>query len=1371
MVVRSTGQEANRACISSGPNSANGLYWRNIGGIRPSCTNTQELSGRVGEEWPSCAEKGVMYWELSNAALSDALKNKNTQGDIQTFTEAEWESFGITDLALPHYIQSATGYFFVPGGSKFLSSTGIYESTDGKLTTKFVQEAVPETNIVFTFDVVNPPEGRPGATDIKIKVCRLPEVSMELGKINRHPGLIAGHIFNPVMYQDNPGARAVNKLTIQLNLFASLEAGDIITIFGLQGISLINTPNGTVEGEITVYDDSVQYYDACPIYTDDCQRSRSGTDYVDCDVKVCDCLEPEYSCAVYFWSGRETGAILATAASTTTPPPSSTPMPTTTPCPNGTSCTNETETPAPFNTSGQATPGPVQSTTSAMATTTPAPAQTVLTGSAWWDGSELKLYVKSQARASDAGRRGQMSIALNVLNPELAQASPTVEIEINGQNNHVPRQAFAKGVTYGENLIPPKYEPATTIFNTAPLLISGFIERLIYQRTPSSGAINTVTVVLQSYIDVTPEANGEIVVKGFTMQGQNQDSDKIKIDYLHDINVCERLLVDMCRLQQEEMEVFGVQDSADATLESTLGDSTLRLKVKKTMYANRNYSFSFTMQNQIDANSSPSVSIRIGGDYPSAWQLMEKLDQMRHPLLIAGFDKKTIHQSDPSTDIINTLFVTLNSNVNLLNNTYITIEGLVGTQTSDNDSFRIFGPFQHIFGSFGRWQQSLGQLVIQLQAPIDFGLDYVFWFKILNPKRGIIDAPDIYISADINKTRTVEGHPLEILAYKSDVRPYLSDSLDGDATEVVDEAINIARVLMTPAQNIREQALRVIDFLSITLRQTTVSSGELNNFTLTILPEVDVVSPFQVITIYGLTNTSTPTGQIPIVSPFTSFGNWSHENGTLIFALDDTLPRNRSHAFTFELRNPLLGQEAPVVSFRMTKTEANNVSWTASARNVEYPADVHIKPLHVATFNTKVIGQSNFRGSQKNVLTVTLVPNVDLGRPAHHEQGTFAITISGLENAQHPTGSIPLLIADSTACGGNCTVHFADAPNGTAGRGHWQGDSAGDEAIVLYIAQPLLALQTYMFAFEITNPAAGQKSPSVKVESHGLNSRISRMAMDKGGGDSDPLVIAGFVASMGQSTFSQGDRNVLTVTLIPHTYLAPGMRLTISGMRGALHPTGWEAGSSYSGLITLQESDVDCVTPSNATGCHLYFDPGLGYGSPGEGDWDDEMKTLKLRTIHPLAKHSVIAFSWRVYNANEGQDAPDIQISGEGFNVVGANGSQYNITLHANSVIHAPDVLDSSKCNDWDKDCCASSSWGEQQTCSDGYEARPTSPDRCPSKIQVTNPTLHQTDCAKTQGGIGCYGCFAPGDVRAAASPAPRAKASIPLHRTYGRKQ
>ena len=93
----------------------------------------------MGEEWPSCAEKGVMYWELSNAALSDALKNKNTQGDIQTFTEAEWESFGITDLALPHYIQSATGYFFVPGGSKFLSSTGIYESTDGKLTTKFVQ--------------------------------------------------------------------------------------------------------------------------------------------------------------------------------------------------------------------------------------------------------------------------------------------------------------------------------------------------------------------------------------------------------------------------------------------------------------------------------------------------------------------------------------------------------------------------------------------------------------------------------------------------------------------------------------------------------------------------------------------------------------------------------------------------------------------------------------------------------------------------------------------------------------------------------------------------------------------------------------------------------------------------------------------------------------------------------------------------------------------------------------------------------------------------------------------------------------------------------------------------------------------------------
>ena len=41
------------------------------------------------------------------------------------------------------------------------------------------------------------------------------------------------------------------------------------------------------------------------------------------------------------------------------------------------------------------------------------------------------------------------------------------------------------------------------------------------------------------------------------------------------------------------MEVFGVQDSADATLESTLGDSTLRLKVKKNLQQSGWLSFGY----------------------------------------------------------------------------------------------------------------------------------------------------------------------------------------------------------------------------------------------------------------------------------------------------------------------------------------------------------------------------------------------------------------------------------------------------------------------------------------------------------------------------------------------------------------------------------------------------------------------------------------------------------------------------------------------------------------------------------------------------------------------------------------------------------
>ena len=58
---------------------------------------------------------------------------------------------------------------------------------------------------------------------------------------------------------------------------------------------------------------------------------------------------------------------------------------------------------------------------------------------------------------------------------------------------------------------------------------------------------------------------------------------------------------------------------------------------------------------------------------------------------------------------------------------------------------------------------------------------------------------------------------------------------------------------------------------------------------------------------------------------------------------------------------------------------------------------------------------------------------------------------------------------------------------------------------------------------------------------------------------------------------------------------------------------------------------------------------------------------------------------------------------------------------------------DGRKCTDEKNDCCASPTWGEPQTCKDGYVAKPIMPKECPNK-----------GCAIYEAGIGCYGCYPP---------------------------
>ena len=215
--------------------------------------------------------------------------------------------------------------------------------------------------------------------------------------------------------------------------------------------------------------------------------------------------------------------------------------------------------------------------------------------------------------------------------------------------------------------------------------------------------------------------------------------------------------------------------------------------------------------------------------------------------------------------------------------------------------------------------------------------------------------------------------------------------------------------------------------------------------------------------------------------------------------------------------------------------------------------------------------------------------------------------------------------------------------------------------MLLYIVRPLLAGNVYKFSFAVTNPAAGQASPHVSIEVNGYNSRVARVSMQKAGGDSDPLVVAGFgVATIGQSTPSQATINRLSVTLVPYTYLAKGILITISGLYGASE----ESGSVT--LMPLAGAGVTCgIHPLNLTGCQLYFEAPVFSGTVAQGLWSDDEKSLLLRVAAPIVGGTVLTFAWDLHNSNHGQDAQDIRLSGEGENT-----TENNITLNVQQLQH-----------------------------------------------------------------------------------------------------
>jgi hypothetical protein len=92
---------------------------------------------------------------------------------------------------LPHQIPlNELNSTYLDTKSTYLGTSATYDSLKGLLTGSIVQTAEPGTELVFSFDVKNPPEGRFGST-VSISMCEMPWIAMQSGPGNFQPGLVS----------------------------------------------------------------------------------------------------------------------------------------------------------------------------------------------------------------------------------------------------------------------------------------------------------------------------------------------------------------------------------------------------------------------------------------------------------------------------------------------------------------------------------------------------------------------------------------------------------------------------------------------------------------------------------------------------------------------------------------------------------------------------------------------------------------------------------------------------------------------------------------------------------------------------------------------------------------------------------------------------------------------------------------------------------------------------------------------------------------------------------------------------------------------------------------------------------------------------
>jgi len=355
---------------------------------------------------------------------------------------------------------------------------------------------------------------------------------------------------------------------------------------------------------------------------------------------------------------------------------------------------------------------------------------------------------------------------------------------------------------------------------------------------------------------------------------------------------------------------------------------------------------------------------------------------------------------------------------------------------------------------------------------------------------------------------------------------------------------------------------------------------------------------------------------------FCSSGSWSRSNMQLVatFCHESSLPTTLT--LQFEMLNGASTASAPNISIQIVSAGGKVVD----SRNLILPfgkaAEEQIGV--VAGFLVSHIVQSTSLPSSENEVTATLVSSVAL-----HTLSRFAeITISGLIGS-HTVSNDNLVLSVRVKSGAVNTTE-ADQDRVETSTGKWLQQSG---SLTFQVPSTVAARDIFILTWTITNPSAGQRSPtSISVESSTVE--ITSINMTKGIGSERVLRVAGFDSvRVSQSSACPNSINTISISF--------KLFLTIPYNVSPNSPNMMASELVITGLTGTESDSISAMSATAATGGALT----VAVESWGRGNGT---LVISLSSATQMLAGTTYTLDFDVVNNVKGSDAANVAISGRG---------------------------------------------------------------------------------------------------------------------------